>query len=577
MNSYASTEFNQLLQDEWESRLKNDPLFATYAGDSRYNDRLPGANEAYFVDRLENLYGFQRRLKLISASELTIDEKLNYEIFHRLLDNEIGELEFHSYRLPLSKAGGFHTSIPEVLPLISPFETQQDFENYLSRLAALPRYIQDHIELLGSAIDTGYIPARITLEGVEEQLRKQVPAEFTDSLLYSPFQRIPGIISDNQKKHLLKEAQLILEEAVFPAYLTFLRFFLDKYYPASRNDIGASTLPRGRGFYQHRVHFYTSLDLTPEQVHATGLSEVQRIHSEMEAVLQTADFKGNIKEFIEFLRSDARFYAKTPADLIKETAYILKRIDGELPRLFNMLPRTPYGIREIPAASAPHSTTAYYLPPPGDGKYAGFYYVNTFDLKSRPLYEIEALSLHEAVPGHHLQIAMQQELNLPNFRRFGGFTAFTEGWALYSERLGLEMGFYQDPYSNFGRLSYEMWRACRLVVDTGIHALGWTRQQAIDFMAENTSLSLLNIANEVDRYIAWPGQALAYKIGELKIRELRMLADVALGDGFNLREFHNLIIGKGAVPLDILEQMVCEWIKENQKLCKESVHGVNHD
>jgi uncharacterized protein (DUF885 family) len=280
----------------------------------------------------------------------------------------------------------------------------------------------------------------------------------------------------------------------------------------------------------------------------------------MDDLIRSVGFQGDVKAFIEFLRSDPRFYVSTPDALLKETAYVLKRMDGELPRLFKTLPRTPYGIRPIPEASAPGNTAAYYVPASGDGRTAGFYYVNTYDLKSRPLYEIEALSLHEAVPGHHLQIAFQQELDLPAFRRFLGFTEFVEGWALYSERLGLEVGFYQDPYSNFGRLSYEMWRACRLVVDTGMHALGWSRQQAIDFMAANTSSTLLNIANEVDRYIAWPGQALAYKIGELKIRELRARAEGRLGPLFDLREFHDLVLGSGAVPLDELERMVEEWI-----------------
>jgi uncharacterized protein (DUF885 family) len=297
-------------------------------------------------------------------------------------------------------------------------------------------------------------------------------------------------------------------------------------------------------------------------VHATGLAEVQRIHAEMQALIDKVGFQGSFQDFIGFLRTDPRFYVDTPEALLKEVAFVLKKIDGELPRLFKTLPRMPYGIRPIPEFSAPGNTTAYYFPPSGDGSRAGIYYVNTYDLKSRPLYEIEALSLHEAVPGHHLQIALQQELEgLPNFRRFGGFVAFVEGWALYAERLGLEVGFYQDPFSDFGRLTYEMWRACRLVVDTGMHALGWSRQQAIDFMTENTASTLLNIVNEVDRYISWPGQALAYKIGELKIRELRAQAEQALGQEFNLPQFHSLILSGGALPLDILEGRVYSWLK----------------
>jgi uncharacterized protein (DUF885 family) len=349
--------------------------------------------------------------------------------------------------------------------------------------------------------------------------------------------------------------------SVIPAYQALLQFLETEYVPGSREGIAAADLPDGPAFYQDRIRYFTTLDLSPETVHATGQSEVRRIRAEMEAVIRKTDFKGTFREFIEFLRRDPRFYVSTPEALLEKTALVLKRMDGELPKLFKTLPRLPYGIREIPAFSAPGNTAAYYQPGSGDGTVAGNYYVNTFDLASRPLYEIEALSLHEAVPGHHLQIALQQELgDLPNFRRFAGFTSFVEGWALYSERLGLEVGFYQDPYSDFGHLSYEMWRACRLVVDTGMHALGWRRQQAIDFMAENTSSTLLNITNEVDRYIAWPGQALAYKLGELKIRELRALAEKELGAKFNLREFHDALLLAGALPLDVLEVRVREWV-----------------
>jgi uncharacterized protein (DUF885 family) len=320
-------------------------------------------------------------------------------------------------------------------------------------------------------------------------------------------------------------------------------------------------LPRGREFYRHRVRQFTTLDVEPQQIHDTGQAEVRRIKAEMEAVIREAGFKGDFNAFVEFLRHDPRFYAESPEQLLKEVSLVLKRMDGELPKLFKTLPRTPYGIREVPDFIAPRTTTAYYQPPAGDGSRAGFYYVNTHNLKGRPLYEIEALSLHEAVPGHHLQIALAQELNdVPPFRRFAGFTAFVEGWGLYAERLGLEVGFYRDPYRNFGRLSYEMWRACRLVVDTGMHYLGWTREQAITFMADNTALSLHNITAEVDRYIAWPGQAVAYKTGELKIRELRDLAEERLGDGFDVREFHDAVLASGAIPLSALEANVRMWI-----------------
>jgi uncharacterized protein (DUF885 family) len=310
---------------------------------------------------------------------------------------------------------------------------------------------------------------------------------------------------------------------------------------------------------------FTTLDITPEQVHETGQAEVRRIRDEMDAVIRKVGFAGDFKAFVEHLRSEPRFYAETPEQLLKEVTYVLKKMDGELPRLFKTLPRTPYGIREVPAYLAPKTTTAYYQQPAGDGSQAGFYYINTYNLKARPLYEIEALSLHEAVPGHHLQIAIQQELTgLPHFRRFANFTVFIEGWGLYAERLGLEVGFYDDPYRDFGRLTYEMWRACRLVVDTGMHYLGWTREQAIQFMEQNTALSMHNIQAEVDRYISWPGQALAYKIGELKIRELRQLAERELGDKFDVREFHDVVLSGGALPLTVLQENVTSYIADRK-------------
>jgi uncharacterized protein (DUF885 family) len=560
----ASVRFSELVKEEWEARLRHDPVFATYVGDHRFDDRLPEATEDAFGRWLDSLRDLHGRLNRIEYAELDANEQLNVDILSRLLDNEIHELEFHAYRMPMSKASGFHLEFAETLPIISPFETVKDYENYIARLSAFYGYVEQQIGLMRLGLATGYIPARVTLEGMDETLRKQIVSDPSQSPLYAPFARFPESIGGADRERLTAEANAALGASVVAGYEELLRFLQGEYLPGSRAEIGASCLPKGREFYQHRIHYYTSLDLKPEQVHDTGLSEVKRIRAEMEDLLRDLRFEGGLEAFVEFLHSDPRFYVTTPEALLKETAYLLKRIDGELPRLFGTLPRTPYGIRPIPEASAPGNTTAYYFPPTGDGRRGGFYYVNTYDLKSRPLYEIEALSLHEAVPGHHLQLALQQELDLPPFRRFQGFTEFVEGWALYAERLGLEMGFYQDPYSNFGRLSYEMWRACRLVVDPGMHALGWSRQQAIDFMAANTGSTLLNITNEVDRYIAWPGQALAYKIGELKIRELRARAERELGPGFDLRQFHDLALGSGAVPLDLLERMVDGWISESK-------------
>lgn len=556
-----SDRFQEIVTEEWEFRVRADPLFATSIGDHRFNDRLPSVGEADYDQRLDRMRGFRQRLISIDRQVLTPSEQLNYDIFGMILADEIGEIEYKAYRMPLSKTGGFHISFPELPQLYQPLDTLTDYENYTARLNAFLRYTLDHIEVMKAGLRDGQVSPGVTLEGVLDQLETQIVDAPEQSWLFKPYEQFPEGISPRDQDRLAEVGRAAILDSIVPGYQALLSYFRDEYYPASRGDISASSLPDGPAYYRHRIRYFTSLDLTPEEIHEIGLSEVGRIQQEMESVISDTGFKGSFKEFIDFLRSEPRFYADTPAGLLKEVAYVLKKIDGELPRLFNTLPRIPYGIRPIPDFSAPASTTAYYYPPPGDRTRAGIYYVNTYDLKSRPLYEIEALSLHEAVPGHHLQIALQMELDeLPNFRKFGWITAFGEGWALYAERLGLEMGFYEDPYCNFGRLSYEMWRACRLVVDTGIHALSWTRQQAIDFMAEKTASTLLNITNEVDRYIAWPGQSLAYKIGELKIRELRSRGEQTLGERFDLRQFHDLVLGSGTVPLRVLDTTVKDWI-----------------
>ena len=556
----ASAQLKQLLDEDWEFRMQADPLYATTTGDQRFNDRLPVMTEANFASWLEAKRAFRERLRIINLADLPAAHRLDYDIFLRLLENEINELGFRAYLMPISKMGGFHVDFPD-LPRITPFNTILDYENYIARLNGFHRLAEEFISLMREGLRQGQVPARVTLNGVDEALRAHIVDLPEESRLYLPFQEFPKGFSEAHQKRLAELGQAAIRSSIVPGYQALLKFLEAEYLPAARQGIAAADLPDGRAFYQHRIRYFTSLDLTPEAIHAIGQSEVQRIREEMQAVIHKTGFRGSFREFIEFLRTDPRFYVTEPAQLLKETALVLKRIDGELPRLFKTLPRLSYGIRPIPDYAAPGNTAAYYYPGSGDGTRAGVYYVNTYDLKSRPLYEIEALSLHEAVPGHHLQIAIQQELtDLPNLRRFEGFTAFVEGWALYAERLGLEVGFYEDPYSDFGRLSYEMWRACRLVVDTGMHVLGWTRQQAIDFMADNTSSTLLNIANEVDRYIAWPGQALAYKLGELKIRELRERAEETLCNRFDLREFHDVILGSGAVPLDVLEELVETWV-----------------
>ncbi|MCI5045778.1 MAG: DUF885 domain-containing protein, partial [Aquisalinus sp.] len=387
----------------------------------------------------------------------------------------------------------------------------------------------------------------------------------SESVFLQPFDAKPAQVSAEDFDALREQAAGIVAAQVIPAFKTFEAFYMEEYQPACRELVGTNTMPGGDAYYAHRARLFTTTDMTPDEIHQIGLQEVARIRAEMEEVITEAGFEGTFAEWLEYLATTPEFYPKTGAERMEIAAAISKRMDGELPKLFGRLPRMPYGLKEIPADIAEKTTTAYYSRPAGDGTRAGFYFVNTSLLDTRPNYQLEALSLHEAVPGHHLQIALAQELEMPPFRRYSGFTAFIEGWGLYSERLGLEVGFYDTPYTNFGRLSYEMWRACRLVVDTGLHSKGWTRQQAIDYMAENSGLSMNNVTTEVDRYITWPGQALAYKIGELKIRELRAYAEDELGADFDIRAFHDVVLGSGAIPLSILEDLVKDWVAEQKE------------
>ncbi len=558
----AAVAFDQLIAEAWEFDMAGDPAWATSVGDHRFNDRLADVSPDSQTRRLAAKRQFRARLETIDDSQLSTAKRIDYAVFRRLLEDEIAEGGFKSYQLAITGRSGFHIEFPEIRRSV-PLNTIADYENYIARLRAFEVYVDQHIALMREGMAAGRVLPTVVLEGFETSLSTHILQDPRESLFFEVCRQFPATIPAAEQERIIAAAAAAIEESVVPGYRKFLEFMRTEYVPASRPTIAAAELPDGRAFYRHRVRRYTTLATTPEEVHRRGLEEVRRIRSEMEAVIERTDHDGDFAAFVEHLRTSPEFYAETPEQLLKEVSLVLKEMDGRLPALFGRLPRMPYGIRPVPDFIAPRTTTAYYMRPAGDGTRAGFYYVNTYDLKSRPLYEIEALSLHEAVPGHHLQIALQQELSdLPNFRRYAGFTVFVEGWALYAERLGGEVGFYQDPYRDFGRLTYEMWRACRLVVDTGMHYFGWSRAQAIDFMAENTALSMHNIQAEVDRYIAWPGQALAYKTGELKIRELRSAAEQRLGSRFDIREFHDVVLGSGAVPLDVLEANVTRWIEE---------------
>ena len=555
-------QVESLLNEHWSWYLRQNPVFAGQLGDRSGDGKLAPASVANQIQTAAKLNEFLAVARAIDQSGLTRNAELNLRIFIKFLEDEIAEFEHEAHLIPITNRWGFHIYFAELHKRL-PFKDVRDYESYIGRLEAFAKYADEHMELLSLGIEKGRILPAIVLEGYEETITSQIFDEGTRSPLYSPFTRMPESIDRQARQAFAERGVKAINDQVIPAYRRFLEFIEERYIPAATNTIGISALPGGREFYRHRVRRFTTMDITPEQVHEIGLKEVQRIRSEMENIPRKLKFEGDFAAFLHYLRTDPKFYASDAESYKKEVTYILKKMDGKLPQLFGKLPRTPYGIKEIPAYIAPKTTAAYYQPPSGDGKIAGFYFINTYNLKSRPLYQLEALSLHEAVPGHHLQLALQQELEgMPEFRKYNGFTAFIEGWGLYSERLGLETGFYQDPYSDFGRLSYEMWRACRLVVDTGIHYLGWTREQAIAFMSENTALSRHNIVAEIDRYISWPGQALAYKMGELKIRELRELAERRLGDQFDVRKFHDVVLGSGAVPMEILDANVIRYLEQ---------------
>ena len=441
------------------------------------------------------------------------------------------------------------------------FATVKDYEDWIARLAGIDDVIGQAIALAEAGRRQGLVSPRVLMQRIPDQIEVQLVDDPEQSPFYAVFAKDNDAIADAEMARLRAQARDVIEDTVIPAYHDLYDYFVDRYLPNSRDSIGLSELPNGKEWYELRARQYTTTPMSPDEIHRIGLEEVARIRTEMQAIIDGLDFDGSFEDFLVFLRTDPQFYYDDPDELYEAYLATSKRIDPELVKLFGKLPRMPYGVKPIPDSIAPDTTTAYYTRPAADGSRAGIYWVNLYKPEVRPKYEIEVLSVHEAMPGHHLQIALQQELgDMPNFRRYMGFTAFVEGWGLYSESLGPDLGLYQDPYSKFGALTYEMWRAVRLVVDTGMHYRGWTRQQAIDFFKDNAAKTELDIINEIDRYIGWPGQALAYKIGQLKIAQIRQRAEVALGDAFDIRAFHDALLGAGALPLDLLEQRMDAWL-----------------
>ncbi len=556
----AGTALARLFADERAFTWREDPLAATYDGVHDYDDRLPSVTPADQARRLEADRGFITRLHGIDRTALADFDAVSYDLFDFMVSQRATLAKYREWRAPLNSDSGFYADILQLHDLQAP-RTTRDYENYLARLRDVPRYFRENIANMRQGMADGFVlPAEI-LPGIARVIDSAQYAKAEDSPFWIPFAQFPAGVPEADRARLAAAGRSVIDGQVIPAYADFKTFFRDAYQPQARTTIGATHLPDGEAYYADLVRYYTTLPgATAQGIHETGLAEVKRIHAEMEAIVKETGFSGSFADFLAFLRTDPQFYAKTPEDLLWHAAWITREIDGHMPDFFGRIPRAPYTVKPVPAALAPNYTGGRYNPGPLGA--AGEYWVNTYALQNRPLYVLPALTLHEAAPGHHTQGSLARELeNVPQFRRNFYPHAFGEGWGLYSEYLGVEMGVYHTPYERFGRLTYEMWRACRLVVDTGMHAFGWTRQQAIDFMTGNTALSEHEIRTEVDRYIAWPGQALAYKTGELEIKALRHRAEAALGPRFDLRAFHDAVLGQGGVTLPVLGRQVDAYIE----------------
>ncbi len=555
---------HDLFAREWAFRLRENPLQATASGVHDYNHLLPDVSIAARQRRAEQDKTFLDELAALDRAALAHADRISYDLFHWQLTQRLSRFAHHDFRFPLTVDSGFHIAFAR-LANDMPLDNTQDYRNYIARLNAFPAFVDQHIALLRDGLTNGWTMPAVVLEGYEATITSHAQAAVEASAFWPPFTRFPPGVATEERDALVAAARAAIQDAVIPGYQAFLRFMTEDYIPGARSTTGASAMEGGEAFYDARVRHFTTLDTSAKEVHEIGLRQVARIRAEMEAIIEDLAFEGSFADFLRFLRTDPRFYPETPEELMREASFLAKKMDGKLPALIGHLPRQPYTVAPVPDDIAPKYTAGRYVGAALGSTRPGTYWVNLYDLPSRPLYVLPALTLHEAVPGHHLQISLNQELDgLPPFRRFTYISAFGEGWGLYSEWLGIEAGMYTTPYENFGRLTYEMWRACRLVVDTGLHAFGWTRQQAMDYLASNTALSLHEVRTETDRYIAWPGQALSYKMGEITIRRLRQEAEEALGSDFDVRAFHDAVLANGSVPLGILEAEIHRFIAESQ-------------
>ncbi len=559
----ADERFTALHQKEWAFRLQQSPELAASLGDREAERHVTNWSAEAIKARLLFWQEIQQELSAIPVAELSAESRINYRIFADQLRNTLADYQLGGYLMPFTSDTQFWADYARSGDNVS-CQPAANCERYLDRLSQLPALYAQLTELMRLGLKKGITVPQVVLTGRDQSIAVHIVTKPEDSAFYAPFRNLPSSLDAATQTALRERASKIISEQIVPAYRDLLKFMQTEYMPKARKSIAASKLPNGKTYYAAEIYEYTTLELSADAIHQIGLDEVARIRGEMDAIRQQVGFSGDLKAFFQHLRTDPQFYPKTERDLLNEASYFSKKIDGKLPQYFGKLPRQPYGVMAVPADIAPTYTTGRYAGS-NDSKQAGFYWVNTSKLDQRPLWAIPALTLHEAVPGHHLQNALASEQGeQPEFRRYSYISAYGEGWGLYSEKLGVEMGIYETPYQQFGRLVYEMWRAARLVVDTGMHANGWSREQALAFMRDNTALSEHEITTEIDRYISWPGQALAYKLGEIKIRELRAAAEKTLADKFDLRAFHDHVLALGSVPLSVLEEEVGLWVKAEQ-------------
>lgn len=550
----------ELIDDYWAFEMRENPFSATGAGIYEYNDQVPSITPADYARRARQYEFFLARLNALSLEGIDTKDRVSAQLLGFILRQNVTLAKHRTWRVPFLADTGFHTNFSYTVSA-TPFRSEKDYQDYISRLKAFAGYLDQNIENMRIGLQDGFTQPKEILPLILPSFEAQVTKTAEEHSLYAPFKEMSGV-SGRAERRLRKQGKAVLEGHVIPAYGRVLAFMNGDYSQGAADTLGASALEDGEAYYADLIEYYTTLDdITADDIHALGLKEVARIRLEMDTVINDADFNGGFKKFQEFLRTDPQFYAKSEQELLNYAAWISKDIDGKLPAFFGKLPRQPYSVEPVPAAIAPNYTTGRYVGASASADRGGQYWVNTYGLDKRPLYAIPALTLHEAVPGHHLQAALALEIEgVPAFRKQFYPHAFGEGWGLYAEKIGVEMGIYQTPYEQFGRLSYEMWRACRLVIDTGLHSKGWSRQQAMDYLADNTVLSLHNVQTEVDRYIAWPGQALAYKMGELTLWELRAKAEKELGDQFDIRAFHDAVLTNGGLPLEILRVQIDDYI-----------------